>query len=174
LACSGLTMSGNHHERVVPREEALFRLDRYGDWHGLQGKFENRRIIRHFHHSIRRDGRGYHVAQDHGIFREKVYFPYEDTALFVFGVVKGEDTVLLLNTGRRIRLRPRSLFLRDDSLYMRMGKECIKFTDHSLVGLSGLLEDAEDELFIRVKRRRYRIPALDSRSERRKDHGKGH
>lgn len=142
---------------VIPREEALFRLDRYGDWHGPQGKFENRRIIRHFHRSIRRDEQGYHVAQNHPTFREKVYFPYEDTALFVFGVVKGEHTLLLLNTGKRVRLRPRNLFLQDDSLYMRRGEECIKFTDHSLVSLSSLLEDEEGELFIRVKRRRYRI-----------------
>ena len=73
------------------------------------------------------------------------------------GVVKGEDTHLLLNTGKRVRLRPRNLFLRDDSLYMRMGEECVKFTDHGLVGLSSLLEDEEGELFVRVRNRRYRI-----------------
>jgi hypothetical protein len=142
---------------VIPREEALFRLDRYGAWHGPQGKFENRRIISHFHRSIRRDEQGYHVAQNHRGYREKVYFPYEDTALFVFGVVKGQDTHLLLNTGKRIRLRPRNLFVREDNLYMRRGKEWIKFTDHSLVGLSSLLEDVDGEFFIRVKARRYRI-----------------
>jgi hypothetical protein len=159
---------------VIPREEALFRLDRYGNWHGPQGKFENRRIIRHFHRSIRRDEQGYHVAQDHRTFREKVYFPYEDTALFVLGVVKGEDTHLLLNTGKRVRLRPRNLFLREDSLYMRMGEECIKFTDHGLVGLSRLLEDEEGELFVRVRKRRYRIGNAGSCPGGRVRDGQGH
>jgi len=144
---------------VIPKEQAIFRLDGYGNWQGPDGPFQNRRIIEHFHRSIRRDEQGYHLAQTHRDWKEKVYFPYEDAVLFVMGVVKGEDIVLLLNTGRRVRLRPRNLFVKDDDLYMRVGNEIIKFSDRGLIPLADFLEEEGEgeRLFIRVKGRRYRI-----------------
>lgn len=142
---------------VIPKEQAIFRLDGYGNWHGPQGRFQNRKIIEHFHLSIRRDEQGYHLTQTHRDWKEKVYFPYEDTALFVFGVVKGERVVLVLNTGKRVGLKPRNLFVKDDDLYMKLGNEIIKFTDRGLIPLADFLEGDEKRLFIRVRGRRYRI-----------------
>ena len=81
------------------RRSAVFGLDARGRWqHVEQGLFENPRIIAYFHSCIRKDEMGYHLVQDHGHIREKVYFPYEDTALFVFDVLKGDPPILVLNT----------------------------------------------------------------------------
>jgi len=146
--------------RIIPREQAVFGLDAHGHWqHAEQGRFENPRIIAYFHSCIRKDRQGYHLVQDHDGVREKVYFPFEDTALFVFDVRKGDDVVLVLNTGRRVRLGPRKLFIRDDVLYTRVGEHRVRFTEHALVRMADLLEfDEEENAFVRVRGRRYRIP----------------
>lgn len=149
-------------ENVIPKEAAVFYMDKHGFWrHKEQGKFENRKIINYFHSCIRKDDNGYHLRQRLGNHVEKVYFHCEDTALFVFDVVKGEEIVLVLNTQKRIRLRPKNLFVNDDSLYMTSGKERIKFTDHSLIRISDLLDDKGDEYFIIVKGRRYKIRQIE-------------
>ncbi len=152
-------MKEKQKEVVVPKEQAVFGLDAHGNWrHVEQGRFENPRIIAHFHSCIQKDEQGYHLVQDHPEHREKVYFPYEDTALFVFDVVKGEDVILVLNTGRREGLRPRKLFIRDDVLYIRLGEHRVRFTEHALVRMADLLEfDDEGNTFVRVRGRRYRI-----------------
>ncbi len=145
-------------EIVIPKEEAVFFLDKHGFWrHKEQGKFEHRKIIHYFHSRIRKDENGYHLRQKLGNRVEKVYFHHEDTALFVFDVIKGEEIFLVLNTQKRVKLRPRNLFVNDDSLYMSLGGERIKFTDHSLIRISDLLDDEGDEYFITVKGRRYQI-----------------
>lgn len=152
-------MARERREVIVPREQAVFGLDARGNWrHAEQGRFENPRIIAYFHSCIRKDEQGYHLVQDHPGYREKVYFPYEDTALFVFDVVKGDDIVLVLNTGRRERLRPRKLFLRNEVLYIRLGEHRVRFTENALVRMADLLEfDEEGQAFVRVRGRRYRI-----------------
>ncbi len=150
-------MANKRREWVIPKEMAVFRLDAHGQWHGPLGRFENRNIIKHFHHSIRRDEGGYYLVQTHRDFVEKVYFPYEDTALFVVAVVRGDEVGLLLNTGKHLKLRPRRLYSKEDNLYMRVGEERVKFTDHALITLSDLMEEDGEHLFIRVKGRRYRI-----------------
>ncbi len=148
-------------EVTIPKEQAVFGLDARGRWqHMEQGRFENPRIIAYFHSCIRKDEQGYYLQQDHPHFREKVYFPCEDTALFVFDVaIEDEDVTLVLNTGRRERLRPRSLFIRNDILYMRLEGHRVRFTEHALIRISDLLEfDEEEKVAIRVRGRRYRIP----------------
>jgi hypothetical protein len=157
---AGCFMSKKLKGIVIPKENAAFWLDRFGRWHSEYGRFENRKIIAHFHASIRKDRNGYHVAQTYRGIREKVYFPYEDTALFAFGVVKGEHVTLLLNTGRRMKLKPRRLFIREDSLYMWLGEERIKFIEHALIRIAPLLEYEGTQCFIRAKGRRYRIPEV--------------
>lgn len=148
-------------EIVIPKEEAVFFLDKHGFWrHKEQGKFEHRKIINYFHSSIRKDEKGYHLRQKLGNCIEKVYFYHEDAALFVFDVIKGEEIFLVLNTQKRVKLRPRSLFVNDDSLYMNSAEHRIKFTDHSLIRISDLLDDEGDDYFITVKGRRYKIGQL--------------
>jgi hypothetical protein len=142
---------------VTPKEEAVFWLDKNGFWHNEQGRFEHRKIINYFHRCIKKDKHGYHLAQEHSGYREKVYFPYEDTALFVFDVIKGDDVTLVLNTRKRMKLKPAKLFIRDDSLYMDAGDDRIKFSEQALIRVAPLMEHHNDELFLRVKGRRYRI-----------------
>jgi hypothetical protein len=146
-------------EISISRENAVFWLDRNGRWHNQHGPFENRKIIRFFHAHIRRDADGYHVAQRHGRLLEKVYFNYEDTALFAFDVDMAEPVTVVLNTGRELRLMPRKLLVSGDSLYMCKGDDRIKFIDHALLKISKIIEfDERDRYYIRHRGRRYRIP----------------
>ena len=145
-------------EIVIPREKAAFWLDKNGCWHNENGKFEHKKIIKYFHSCIKRDRHGYYLGQGNGQCFEKVYFPYEDQALFVFDVIVRDDVTLILNTGRQVRLKPRKLFTDNDCLYMQLGGEIIKFTEQGLFAIAQLIEESDSRLYIRVNRRRYRIP----------------
>jgi hypothetical protein len=144
-------------EVIIPKEKVSFWLDRNGFWHNENERFQNQRVINYFHSCIKKDAQGFHLAQRHRDYHEKAYFPFEDTALFVFDVIKGERIILLLNTRKRIRLKPKRLFTREDSLYMLLGEDPVKFTENSLVKIAEMLEFDEDKTFIRVKGRKYRI-----------------
>ena len=143
---------------VIPKEKAVFWLDGRGRWHGEGGKFQHRKIIEHFHSSIRKDKQGFHLMQRHRDFIEKVYFSYEDTPLFVFDVLMAEKIELVLNTRKRIKLMPRKLFIHDEDLYLRVGEDTAKFTEQALIRLSPLLEFEENKAFVKVGGRRYSIP----------------
>jgi len=143
--------------RIIPREKAVFRLDRNGRWQHEGGPFRHRRIIQHFHRSIRRDPGGYFLLQDHGEFLEKVYFPVEDTALFVFDRLPGEGVRLRLNTGHTIRLKPRCLLLKGEDLYMEDRGERIKFVERGLLAVADLIEEVDGAFYIHLKGRRHRI-----------------
>lgn len=149
----------------IPRDEAVFRLDGNGCWHNADGRFRHKKIIDYFHSSIQRDQKGYHLYQAHDNIIEKVYFNYEDTALFIFDVHQESDIMLVLNTKKRIKLKPGKLFIKDDSLYMHLGDETIKFAEQGLLKIAPLLEEEGDLLFIRSKNRRYRIPTLGEKGE---------
>ena len=144
-------------EIVIHKDRAIFWLDKNGRWHNAHGEFEHQKIIDYFHSSIKRDENGYYLFQERENLREKVYFRYEDTALFAVDLVKDNDITLVLNTKKQIKLKPRNLFIRVDDLYMRMGAETIKFTDRGLMKISDLLEYDNDQYFIKIKNRRYRI-----------------
>jgi hypothetical protein len=145
-------------EIVIPKEEAVFFLDKQGFWrHKERGRLEHRGIIDSFHSGIRKDEYGYHLRQRLRNRIEKVYFHCEDTALFVFDVIKGEKIILVLNTKSKIQLRPRKLFVKNDALYMRSGEHGIKFTEHSLIRILDLLDLEGDRYFITVRGKRYRI-----------------
>jgi hypothetical protein len=150
-------MKNKRREIIIPKEQAIFWLDKNGRWHNAHGEFEHKKIIDYFHSSIKRDENGYYLFQTRGDVQEKVYFHYEDTALFAVDLIKDKDTTLVLNTRKQIKLKPRNLFIRGDDLYMQMRAETIKFTERGLMKISDLLEYDNDQYFIKVKNRRYRI-----------------
>ncbi len=148
-------------EIVIQKDDAVFRLDKNGCWRNENGKFRHKKIIHYFHSCIKRDRQGYYLYQVNENYAEKVYFPYEDQALFVFDVIRQNDVTLVLNAKQQIKLRPRKLFIKNDCLYMHMGEEIIKFAEQGLMKIAQLLEEENDQLYIRVKDRRYKIPAND-------------
>jgi hypothetical protein len=150
-------MDKKSSEIVIPKDKAAFWLDKNGRWHNDHGEFEHKKIIDYFHSAIKKDKQGYYLFQEWGEFREKVYFHYEDTALFAVDLAKDPDVTLILNTRERVALRPRSLFIKNDSLYMKLGAEIIKFTARGLQKISDLLVFEDERYFIRVKNRKYRI-----------------
>ncbi len=145
-------------EIVIPKEKAVFWLDKNGCWNNKHGKFELKKIIDHFHSSIKKDEAGYHVSQVNGDCLEKVYFPYEDTALFVFDVIReGDDISLVLNTKKIIGLDPERLSVKDDALYMYDENELVKFTERSFMKISDIIETEGERYFIRIGDTRYGI-----------------
>lgn len=148
-------------EIIVSREDATFWLDRWGYWCNAHGRFEHKKIIDHFHAAIAWDEQGYYVTQINGDFREKVYFRYEDTALFVFDILTGDSITLVLNTRRQMALDPGVLFIRNDYLYLRRDKALIKFNELSMLKISRLFEHEGDTCFITIKGERTAIPAMD-------------
>jgi hypothetical protein len=126
-------MAKKPKEWIIAKEDAVFWLDKNGDWHNEHGKFQHKKIIDYFHSAI------------------------EKGVLFVFNVIEADDIILELNTKRRVKLKPRKLFIKEDSLYMAEKDEIIKFAEHALMRISKLLEYENDRYFIRVKARRYAI-----------------
>jgi hypothetical protein len=154
-------MSENIKEIVIGQDEAAFWLDENGCWQNENGKFRHKKIIHYFHSCIKRDRQGYYLYQENGNTAEKVYFPYEDQALFVFNVILQDDVTLVLNTKNQIKLKPRKLFIKNDCLYMHLDEEIIKFAEQGLMKIARLLEEENEQLFIRIKNRRYKIPAVE-------------
>jgi hypothetical protein len=150
-------MKNKRTEIIIPKERAIFWLDKNGRWHNEHGEFEHKKIIEYFHSSIKRDENGYYLFQKRGDVQEKVYFHYEDTALFAVDLIKDNDITLMLNTRKQIKLMPRNLFIHEDNLYMRMGAETIKFSERGLMKISDLLEYDNDRYFIKIKNRKYKI-----------------
>ncbi|CAG0956781.1 hypothetical protein ANRL2_00536 [Anaerolineae bacterium] len=150
-------MSTKPAEIVIRREDAVFRLDRRGRWCNEFGVFRNHRISEYFHSAIRRDAGGYFVCQERESLTEKVYFPYEDTALFVMDLTLGPAITLRLNTRRQTELDPAQLFVAGDSLYLMAGDERIKFTERALMKLAEVMDFTSEGYFIRMGGRLYRI-----------------
>ncbi len=143
-------MGSGVREVVVSSEDAVFWMDGRGVWRNRHGRFENPRIIAYFNRSIRRDAGGYHLFQEREGVREKVYFRYAETPLFVVEVTSEPEPVLHLNTGDRIDLDPKGLFVMDDVLFMTAGEDLLKFTDRAMMRLAGRLAGGETGLAIRT------------------------
>lgn len=154
-------MSKTTPQIVIDKDKAVFWLDANGCWRNEHGKFSHKKIIGHFHSSIRRDRHGYYLSQKNENFVEKVYFHYEDQALFVFDLIQKREILLVLNTGQHLNLRPRKLFVRNDNLYMYNGEETVKFVEQGLMKIARLLQEDCNRLYIRLNDRRYRIPAIN-------------
>ncbi|MFP4532996.1 MAG: MFS transporter permease [Desulfobacterales bacterium] len=151
-------------EIIIPKEDAVFWLDSRGYWRNAGGRFRKKKIVDHFHAAISRDQNGYFLYQqkDEGIY-EKVYFPYEDTALFVFDVIfetsdPAPEITLVLNTGRKLSLNPRQLYTQSDGLYLKEGEETIKFTERALMKLSNILDEKAGQFYIHAGGRAHPVP----------------
>ena len=142
---------------VIFKEEAIFWLDKKGNWRNENGPFQNPKINAHFHSSIQRDEEDCYLFQEHGEYLEKVYFPYEDTALFVSEVLLEAEPVLILNNHERIPLVPENLFAKDDQLYTLDKGHRIKFTENALLRISNLMLFQDDHIFININGEKYRI-----------------
>lgn len=135
---------------VIPKEDAVFWLDAHGRWHNQHGPFEHKRIIDYFHKAIRWDADGYYLEQTHeGGRTEKVYFPCEDTALFVFDVQEVQPDVasdhtlsnirLILNTGISLPLPIENLRVENNQLYLLWNHQRVRFTAKALLKISRYL-----------------------------------
>lgn len=146
---------------VIPREQAVFRLDKNGRWLIGDDRFSNPKIINYFHSVIKKDKNGFFLRQEHKHFIEKVYFPYEDTPLFVFHVNKEDELTLTLNTGEIIRLDPANLIIKKESLYLKRGDDLIKFSENALLSISSYMDDNEEQYSINIDGKRHSIPETD-------------
>jgi hypothetical protein len=142
---------------IIPKEKAVFWLDKHGQWHNQHGKFEHKKIIAFFHASIRKDKQGYFLYQESELHREKVYFPYEECALFAVDVIYEGSIFVVLNTGKKLKLMPRKLFIRNDDLYMQTNQDIIKFIDRALTKIADLITVHNNRYAIMINRRRYII-----------------
>ncbi len=151
----GRNMTDDHTDRkrrciVIPKEKAVFRMDANGNWHNEHGKFEHPGIIRYFNASIKKDADGYYVYQATDECEEKVYFPYEDTALFAVNITTGPDFDLILNTGERIRPDGGEFFIRNDQLYFQNADHLIKLTVQAMVRISRFIDEKDGDWSIRL------------------------
>ena len=148
-------------EIVIQKEDAVFRLDGNGQWHNQHGRFQHKKVIDYFHTCISKDENGFYLTQQRDDCIEKVYFPYEETAYFVFGVMIGDAITLVLNTGQRMQLDPHALYIKNDYLYMRQGEDIIKFTDRSMMTIASFLEERDNGYTFVIKGKEYPIDAVD-------------
>lgn len=150
-------------EIVISKDQALFWLDGRGRWCNRHGPFAVKKIIDRFHRAIARDANGYYVTQENEGRRERVYFRYEDTALFVFALQTERTPMrLVLNTGREVPLDPRQLYIQNDALYLEQDGERIKFAERALLQFSRLLVEEDGACWIRADGVRHRIPERGS------------
>ena len=129
-------------QHIIPKEQAVFRMDKDGVWHNEHGKLEHPKIIKYFNRSIQKDGQGYFLCQILGDVEEKVYFPYEDTAVFVVNLTRKDRAIqLTLNTFDTIDLDPEALFIKDDALFIQTDDHLVKFTPKALAQMAPFLTD---------------------------------
>ena len=149
-------------EVIIPKENAVFWMDERGRWHNRHGRFEHKRIIDYFNRSIAYDESGYYITQIRDQIREKVYFPYADTPLFVFRVIEGDPMQLELNTGQTLPIDPTQLFIKADQLYQRQGKQTIKFSERTLMDMAPYLEETAGGLVIHLGGQTVAIPEAET------------
>jgi hypothetical protein len=151
-------ITAEYREVIIPKQEAVFWLDRQGYWRNQGGRFKRKKIIDYFHASIGRDKNGYFVSHVKENVLEKVYFRHEETALFVFKVDINPGITLTLNTGSQIKLNPDNLYVFNDNLYIMNEDEKIKFAERALFQIMQIISEENGVLFINANGKRYKIP----------------
>lgn len=144
---------------IVPKEEAVFWMDEHGRWHNAHGKIEHPKIIDYFHACIQRDEEGYFLYQEFNGIQEKVYFPYQETARFVFDVIINGDITLVLNTKQQILLVPEDLYVKEDQLFMKFDGDKVKFSENALLKLADCFHEKDDGVFFSFKGREVKVGA---------------
>ena len=151
-------MTHDRQEIIIPKEDAVFWMDGNGRWHNRYGEFEHKKVVSYFNRSIGYDADGYFVSQVREGALEKVYFKYQETALFVVDILgDNDDLQLLLNTGKRILLEPKKLFIRNDCLFMHVENQLVKFTDRSMMRIADRFEEADGGLYLLLHEKRFPI-----------------
>ncbi len=150
-------VKGELKQIIISKEDAVFWMDKDGNWCNEHGKFEHPKIIKYFNASLKKDENGYYVYQKTDECEEKVYFSYEDTALFVVDVKEKEDFFLILNNNSTIKFDPQNLFAKDDSLYLQTPDYLIKFSSRALLKISKFIEEKDDQLALTIKGKTYKI-----------------
>lgn len=135
---------------VVPKEEAVFRMDGNGVWHNRHGRIAHPRIIEYFNGAIDKDADGFFLYQAYDNIQEKVYFPFEGTAWFAVDVVMSPGITLVLNTRRKVPLLAEALFTEKGCLCMRFGDGYVKFTEKVQRMLSEFIREDGDRLFFQA------------------------
>jgi len=124
---------------IIPKEKAVFRLDKNGVWHIDDEKFTNKKIINYFHSMIKKDKDGYFLEQKHKHFIE----------------------ILCLNTGENIKLEPEKLLMKNDNLYIQNDEDLIKLNANALFSLADYMDDVDDQYVINIDGKRYLIPRME-------------
>ena len=150
-------MTEKNREIIISKEDAVFWMDGTGRWHNQHGEFEHKKVVAYFNRSIRYDANGYFVSQVRDDMVEKVYFSYQETALFAVDVIQNDDLHLLLNTQKQIPLNPEKLFIRNDTLFMHFENQLIKFTGRSMIKLSDRFDDANGQFTLHLNGGAYTI-----------------
>ncbi len=150
---------------IISKEDAVFWMDKQGEWQNDHGTIEHPRIIKYFNSCIRKDDTGYFVHQKTENTEEKVYFSYEETAVFVIGIKFENDVILVLNIGDSIILDPANLYTADDSLFAKTEDHLIKFNTGTLLKISKYLneknEGEEGQLSFEWKENSYPVQKLE-------------
>lgn len=154
-------MTDKLKEIVIDKKDAVFRLDANGRWHNQHGRFQHKKVIDYFHSCIKKDSHGFYLTQERDDCLEKVYFPYEETAYFVFNVIVSDDIVLVLNTKQRLNLDPGQLYIKEDHLYLRHGENIIKFTDRCMMKIATFMEDWDDGYLFAYRGKNFPIEMVD-------------
>ena len=156
-------MNDQRREIVIQKEDAVFRLDGNGRWHNQHGPFQHKKVIDYFHTCINKDKHGFYLTQQREDCIEKVYFPFTETAYFVFDVLVGEDAIqLVLNTRQRLDLDPERMCIKEDHLYLRHNDDIIKFTDRSMLKIAKFMEDLDNGYAFVFKGNAYPIENVDA------------
>jgi hypothetical protein len=126
-------------------------MDGNGVWHGDGGRFRKKSIIDHFNAALGHDDGGFFLTQINGEVREKVYFPFEETAFFAVDLEKGgaegaeaSELRVILNTGETVPVTPEGLRYRGDALFLFRDGVPIKFTDRCLLRVAHRLAETPD------------------------------